>query len=835
MDKIFKFKFEILTFVLILIVFHICYGISIVVPSDINWLMAAYHDWGTHYLGWANYQHESWHFPIGHIENYNYPSGTNIGFTDSIPLFAIFFKLFSFLLPDTFQYFGIWLLSCHLLTGYFTYKILKRYTSNTIFLILSMLLVSYSPVLIYRMMHPALCAHWLLIASIYYYTKKTTLKNVYSINNKQIIITVLSALINPYLFLMVIGFNIILPLKNYFFDQLISLKRAIIYVIIPMVASLFLWLIIGMISFGSQDYTMEVDNAYGLYGLNLNSFYNSSGFSSFFSQLPSYTVQQYEGYAYLGLGVFILIFISIVYLVSKLFSYKRIVLRNYLWLMPYFILVILLSLFAISNKVSLNDQLLFEFNLPSLILKVGNIFRASGRFIWVFYYSIYLLTLICLLKFKWPNSIKIAVLMIIVSLQFYDIKLLMTSKDYDYGNYEMKPLNEKEWRAITSNFTKIITYPLFENNLIYPLDYQDLCFIALKNKLPITCGYVARNSGNQNEKFKKQIELEVANAMINHDDIFIIAPDYFNDFNVLISKGKVEFGFLDGYYYLYSKENKKMGKHQFSAFENKIKDSINGALSNANRLKIIAKPHLTTEHIQFNIEKNIFNNEILIIEGWAFLKDGKAKMNDSIYIVLDTHDKSILAKTVIKERPDITQHFKNDSLKNAGFKATIHTEAIQNADYNILIGIKSNKQLTFESSHQPIFNLNRLYPPVKLTKLPFESENVKYNIEDNREEFGDLFISGWAFLENQNSMNSTIEIVLENPAGTSYTIKTLQNQRKDVTSHFKSHFNYDNSGFIAKVKKQSLSNGTYKIGVLIGNNSNIKEYKLTDEIVIIKN
>ena len=797
--------------------------------------MAAYHDWGTHYLGWANYQHESWHFPIGHIENYNYPSGTNIGFTDSIPLFAIFFKLFSSLLPDTFQYFGLWLLSCHLLTGYFTYKILKRYTSNSILLILSVLLVSYSPVLIYRMMHPALCAHWLLIASIYYYTKKATLKNVYSINNKQIIITVLSALINPYLFLMVIGFNIILPLKHYFFDQLISLKRAIIYVIIPMVASLFLWLIIGMISFGSQDDSMEVEKAYGLYGLNLNALYNSSGFSSFFPQLPSYSVHQYEGYAYLGLGVFILIAISIVYIILKLFSLKSKTLRYYLWLVPFIIVLVALSLFAISNKISINDKLLFEFYLPSLILKVGNIFRASGRFIWLFYYSIYLFTLICLLKFKWSGNIKIVVLLLIVSLQFYDIKLFMTSKDYDYGKYEIKRLNEKEWTAMTSNFTKIITYPLFENNLIYPLDYQDLCFIALKNKLPITSGYVARNSGNENSEFKTHIESEISNAMINDNDLYIIAPAYLKDFNALISKDKVEYGFLDGYYYLYSKQNNKMGQRKFKSFEKQMKDSINSALRDANTLKIISKPNYSTNQIQFNIEKNTFNNEILIIEGWAFLKDVKSKMTDSVYIVLDSDDKTYLTKTEIKERPDVAQHFKSDSLKNSGFKAIVYTDGIENADYKVLIGIKSNNLWTFESSNQPVFNLNRAYPPVKLTKLPFESEHVKYNIERNQDESGELYISGWAYIKNENSLNSTIEIVLENSTGTSYTIKTLQNQRSDVTAHFKSEANYDNSGFIAKVRKQDLNNGTYTIGVLISNNSKVIEYKLTDAIVTIKN
>ena len=111
MNRIVENKNQLVSLILVLIGFQICYGFGIINPSNINWLMSAYHDWGQHYLGWAYFQHEPWHFPLGHIDNFNYPAGTNVGYTDSIPLLAIIFKTFSFLLPDTFQYFGLWLLT----------------------------------------------------------------------------------------------------------------------------------------------------------------------------------------------------------------------------------------------------------------------------------------------------------------------------------------------------------------------------------------------------------------------------------------------------------------------------------------------------------------------------------------------------------------------------------------------------------------------------------------------------------------------------------------------------------------------------------------------------
>src|SRR6185369_11115795 len=153
----------------VIIIFHFAYGLEIIVPGNISWLMMIHHDWGAHYLGWYFYRNEPWHFPLGEINNLFYPIGTNVGFTDSIPLLAIPFKLFAVFLPDDFQYFGIWLFSCHLLAAYFTIRLFKLFKVNQVLTFMAVLFITANPVLIYRGMHPAISAHWLLIASIYLY------------------------------------------------------------------------------------------------------------------------------------------------------------------------------------------------------------------------------------------------------------------------------------------------------------------------------------------------------------------------------------------------------------------------------------------------------------------------------------------------------------------------------------------------------------------------------------------------------------------------------------------------------------------------------------------
>ena len=124
-----------ISFCLVVIIYEIVYGLHTINPNNINWIMSVYHDWGTHYLGWSYYRNESWTFPLGNINNLYFPVGTNVGFTDSAPLFALFFKIFSDILPENFQYLGILLFTCHLLIAYYSIKIFKLYTNNLFFII----------------------------------------------------------------------------------------------------------------------------------------------------------------------------------------------------------------------------------------------------------------------------------------------------------------------------------------------------------------------------------------------------------------------------------------------------------------------------------------------------------------------------------------------------------------------------------------------------------------------------------------------------------------------------------------------------------------------------
>lgn len=828
MNKLKSKKTYILSALIIITGFHLVYGLEIVLPGNTNWIMSAYHDWGQHYLGWAYFRSEPWHFPLGHIENFNYPAGTNVGYTDSIPLLAIFFKIFSFLLPPTFQYLGLWLLACHLLTGFYTIRILKLFEARTGYVLLAVVVVAFNPVLVYRAMHPALCAHWLILACIYYYIVRPDSGNVAGLNKKLCLLIVLAALINPYLLLMVVGFGFILPYRHYYFDRLVSFKRMVIYMVAPIVLVLVSWVAVGLLSFGNEV-KMSVQNGYGLYGLNLNSLWNPWGYSPIFPQLNTTAPQQYEGFAYLGLGVFILLatvlFTAVPVFLKKQYKNKR--------LFPLLAMAVFFTVFAITHQVTYGEKTLFTVPIPEFLIEFGGIFRASGRFIWLFYYLLLFAPLVLLAKCRIPEALKLGLLSAITILQIYDTRPLLTCRVLPSGEYASHKITEREWVALTSKFKRIITVPPFENSLVYPMSYQDLCWVALKNKIPITCGYVARETQEINTVFKDSLLLDVNDALIRKDDIFITSPAELPNFYNLISKNKAELRYLDGFYCLYAKGSTvPLNKTQAETIK---VDSVLKFIEKSNRFQQIARPAFSQDKIELNLEKSNYGNDILRLSGWAVRREAFENSNDSIFVLLTNDKKTFLFKANPVKRQDITINKKKGNLDNAGFSLSIHTNKLNGAKYTLALAIKDkNSQWTYQLlNHVPEFEFRKKSPPLLLHSLPQSTTKGKVigNVEKVAQQSGYILISGWAATDNQHATGSVIKVLLRD-GKTIYELETDKTFRDDVTNTLKNGFNYDDSGFSLKCKAVELPKGEYSVGfVVIGKE---KAVFFSDKKLILK-
>jgi hypothetical protein len=140
-------------------------GAPVLNPLNVGWLQDG--DWMQHWMGWLFFRIEPWTFPLGAISSIPYPIGTNVGFTDSNPLVSLLLKPFSSVLPSEFQFIGPWLALCFVLQGYTGAAVASVVTKNRLQQLLGGLLIVLSPVLLGRLGHDTLCAHWLLLGLLY--------------------------------------------------------------------------------------------------------------------------------------------------------------------------------------------------------------------------------------------------------------------------------------------------------------------------------------------------------------------------------------------------------------------------------------------------------------------------------------------------------------------------------------------------------------------------------------------------------------------------------------------------------------------------------------------
>ena len=811
------------------IVFYLYYDFSILWPENINWLLSARHDWGQHYLGWAFYRDEPWYFPIGTIKDYIYPVSTNIGFTDSIPLLAIPLKFLSPLLPEDFQYIGIWMFLCYVMTAFYSLKIFRLYNIRPIFAILATLLITGNPVLWFRGMHPALCAHGFIIASIYFYLKPATKENVTVINRNQVILTCITSVVHPYLFAMVVGFNFILPLRQYYYEKVLSFKKALVYPVFCCAISLSVWVIVGLIKIGPSE-SLVAGNSYGLYVFNLNSLYNSSGFSSLFPAVATDgSPFSYESFMYLGLGMGMLITGLLLYgsVSGKLLSFFK---KNK-FLYPLFALAGFMVLFAITNRITFNDSVLFEIPLPQALLKIGSIFRASSRFFWVAYYLILFFFLLFFMKQRMEPAATIILLLTITGLQAYDLRPLIHGRNLPPGTYN-SPLNEKKWKSIIKDYDRIITYPPFQNHLLSNMDYQDLSFLAVKNNVAISIGYTARDNIRKNNQYTDSLTHSINNGILRDNELYITSPEHLERFSALFHNNKSSLDYLDGYYLVYSKRVPRKTYFEYNQAEKNKLDSIAALYSQTGIIKEI-KIKDYSDRIMSDVEDITFENKTLRIKGWAFLKGKNNIQGDSVFVTVSNESENYLGRTIKIKRPDVTASFKADDLEDSGFSATIFTEDFKTD--NIIIGL-SIKSKDGEWEHVLLGHVKEMVNPIpeKIKNLPRTFKNQKGNLDSVVEQEREIFINGWSVFDDRDAIDNIIKIVLSGDKG-DYVIKTKKTLRRDVTTAFKNKYNFDDSGFKVKIIKNSLPPGDYKAGILLMNtNTNEQSYLETDKIIEIQ-
>ncbi len=519
-----KVKFNVMIGIVAAILFVVIFGVRVLNPIYDDWLYTGF-DLSQHYLGWRAFRQSSWHFPIGLMDGLNYPDQVSIIFTDSIPLFAVFFKILSPILPETFQYFGIWGMFSFVMTGVFSAKIFYPYSKSKIVVFFSVILVLLQPVMIWRMFyHTALAGQWILIVTLYLLFFKKENKWYYAI-----IIGLLASSIHIYFVLMcgilVLGYGINEWIKRRF-------KYFFIAITCFCLSSIMVIGILGGLGGGvaaSQEGLRE-------YGLNFLGFVNPSGYeissSCILPDLPISTIWSDEGFAYVGLGGILLIVLELTLLVlyrKKVFKNDKIIGLMVSFAISFFI--------ALSPRWGIGNKVILEIPLPHWIENIWSIFRATGRVAWILIYGLLILGIVICIVYL-PQKVHIILLTVLLAVQVVDIHKVLVNRHNKWSEkytYESKVFSEEELLDVVSDNIEHLYYISDCNSY----EMYEWTKWALDNDITTNDFYFARSN-------KTQVENNLKKALDerNKTDMFVIKIED----QYLMNKYQMEYKKVGNYY-----------------------------------------------------------------------------------------------------------------------------------------------------------------------------------------------------------------------------------------------------------------------------------------------
>jgi hypothetical protein len=486
-------------------------GPNYISPLNSEWLFSG--DLSTYQLGWQFFKLDEWRFPLGINPNYGIYLNNSVVFSDSLPLVAIFFKIFKNFLPSEFQYFSIWILVCVYLQLYFSFKIIYKITNNLLYSAVSSLFFGIATVFIHRSgIHLSLFGQWIILS--FFYVELLD-KNKFYYKN---LIILLSTTIHFYFTIILLIIFFIEKVIDYFRNKKL-IKSILIQTSIVLFASLFLMYIIGYFSLNLDD---GLGWGYGYYNFNLNSFFNPVGqtniseviWSNFLAK-REFQNGQIEGFSYLGVSGFIFL---IIFLFNMFNKRNNIIYSN----IKIFTICVIFLILSTSNNIYFDQTSIIKIPLNKFFYAIASIIRASGRLIWPIYYLIFIVGIIFIYQ-NFQKKISLLIILILLLVQIVDISKGLNQyklgKQYDQKNNQIF-VKDKIWKGLSSNYEQIrLLEPQNQSKIYYLLSKTlfeekflktDIVYLARANRQKII-----------DMKYKIVNLLDIGDLDLFHKTVFI--------------------------------------------------------------------------------------------------------------------------------------------------------------------------------------------------------------------------------------------------------------------------------------------------------------------------
>ena len=485
------------------------YDWSILNSYFYDWMLGG--DASVHFFGFNFFKQEAWHWPLGLIEKLNYPLGTSIVYTDSIPWLALLGKLLN--ISPYYQYHGAWILFCFIMQAVAGYLLVQEAVSSPdtsklatqLKCFLGSLVFITLPTLLFRSYagtrHYALLAHFLVIFAV--------ILSVRYIKTKKIEDGLWWSLIFISIGIHFYFTAMILLLYCGTFTSLERIKNLGIRPYVYAGMTFFSFYALGYLVIPVSE---SADFGFGRYSANLLSWINSDGFARVGLNFATTQNGQREGFQYLGFGIllsilliafnpsmraalflkfsklkaslyFIILSFVLFFTISKKPSFLNVDLSVLMGLILYGILF--LVIFYKVYKMKLWKSFVCTAFAILLFTQLGPVLRSSGRLGWILSY--------CLIYALFSLKPKLSWVSIMVVIQLIDVYPLIN--EVRANNQPI--MSDHSFNEMVGPLDAYFNQnrPLFDRIVLvdgYNLAQAPLEFEALKYQLPVGPVYLAR-------------------------------------------------------------------------------------------------------------------------------------------------------------------------------------------------------------------------------------------------------------------------------------------------------------------------------------------------------
>jgi Family of unknown function (DUF6311) len=306
-------------------------------------------DYAQHTIGGRYFIADAWRWPLLIVPDLGTPPGTNIGLTDSIPIAAMAVKLLRGWYGYERPYLPMWIVLCYLLQGpacaIALYVLGVRHVAA---LVLGGLIAVFTPILLFRFAHAALCAQFLLLLALalHLYVARATSRRVNLVHYLPLLL--LALLVHIYLFAMLFAIMLASLLQGLWTERLTIPAALAQLAIMALVIGVVMW------ACGYFDLGPIPMKPYGQWALDLAApFFPAPSVIFGVAELPR--DRPGEDFAWLGAGMVVLLIAALVGWWRQLGSMARAHL-------PTLVICGLLIIFAVTYVVRIG---------PVLVLGMG--------------------------------------------------------------------------------------------------------------------------------------------------------------------------------------------------------------------------------------------------------------------------------------------------------------------------------------------------------------------------------------------------------------------------------------------------------------------------------